>query len=56
MYDSLSTSAEPQEQVLIYPGLTANGQSTTSANNTIPYTDIEFDDDWGVIRVIEEDS
>lgn len=55
IYDTLDTNADPQEQVLVYPGLTANGQPTTSPNNTIAYTDIEFDDDWGVIRVIEED-
>jgi len=55
MYDTLDENADPQERIQVYPGLTANGQPTTSANNTIPYTDIEFDDDWGVIRVIEED-
>lgn len=55
MYDTLESNADPQEAIRVYPGLTANGQPTTSANNTIPYTDIEFDDDWGVIRVIEED-
>jgi hypothetical protein len=55
LYDNLDENSDPYERVQVYPGLTANGEPTTSPNNTIAYTDIEFDDDWGVIRVIEED-
>lgn len=55
MYDTLDANANPYAAVQVFPGLTANGQPTTSANNSIPYLDIEFDDDWGVITVIEED-
>lgn len=55
LYDTMDTSADPLESVQVFPGLTANGQPTSSANNTIPYADIEFDDDWAVITVIEED-
>lgn len=55
MYDTMDTSTDPDEAVRVFPGLTANGQPTSSANNSIPYTDIEFDDDWGLITVIEED-
>lgn len=46
---------DPYETVQVFPGLTANGEPTNSANNTIPYEDIEFDDDWGVVTVVEED-
>lgn len=54
MFTDTATDAEVQEKVQVYPGLTANGQPTTDANNTINYQNIEFDDDWGVITVIEE--
>lgn len=55
MHMTMDTSADPVEAVQVFPGLTANGQPTSSANNSIPYSDIEFDDDWAVITVIEED-
>ncbi len=40
--------------ILIQPGMTANGEPTTDINETIPFQQIEFDDDWGVITMIEE--
>lgn len=43
-----------EERVTLQPGLTANGTPTTDINLTIPYTDIEFDDDWGIITIIED--
>jgi len=42
------------ERVTLQPGLTANGTPTTDANNSVDYTQIEFDDDWGIITIIEE--
>lgn len=54
MYDNLDSSSESDEVVNVYPGLTANGQPTTDPNETIPYQNIEFEDDWDVITVIEE--
>lgn len=54
MYTNTTANTEPSEQINVYPGLTEFGQPSTDANNTINYTDIEFDDDWGVIRVITE--
>lgn len=39
----------------VQPGLTANGEPTTSISNTIPYQDIEFEDDWDYIIRVEED-
>jgi hypothetical protein len=40
--------------IQIQPGLTANGEPTTDINETIPFQQIEFDDDWGVITIIED--
>ena len=40
------------EKVTVQPGLTANGQPTTSIDNTIPYTEIEVTDDFGYITQI----
>lgn len=55
VWDTLDSSKDPVEGVNVYPGLTANGVATTDPDDTIPYTDIEYDDDWGVIRVITDD-
>jgi hypothetical protein len=52
IWDTLDASKLPIEGVNVYPGLTANGEPTTDPDLTIQYTDIEYDDDWGVIRVI----
>jgi hypothetical protein len=42
------------ENILIQPGLTANGEPTTDINETIPFNQIDFDDDWGLITIIED--
>jgi len=55
MWDDVDSSKSPVEGVNVYPGLTANGTPTTDPDLTIPYTDIEYDEDWGVIRVITSD-
>ena len=52
MWTDMDTSKDPVEGVNVFPGLTANGAPTTDPDLTIPYTDIEYDDDWSVIRVI----
>jgi hypothetical protein len=41
-------------RIMIQPGLTANGTPTDDIQSTIPYQDIEIDDDWGVITIIED--
>ena len=41
------------ETITVKPGLTANGQPTTSEADTIPYLDINADDDFGYIVTIE---
>lgn len=40
------------EQILVYPGLTANGMPTTNTELTIPYTEIDINDDYGFITEI----
>jgi len=46
--------AELQTKVTVQPGLTANGEPTTDANNSIDYSDIEFDDDWAYIIAVDD--
>jgi len=41
-------------QITVQPGLTANGTLTTNIDETIPYDQINFDDDWGIITIIED--
>lgn len=40
------------ERYTVQPGLTANGTPTTSINDTIPYIDIDVDDDFGYIDLL----
>lgn len=40
--------------VTVQPGLTANGQPTTDANNSIAYSEINGDDDWAYIVTITD--
>lgn len=54
LHDNIETNSTASEKITIQPGLTANGHPTTDINETIPYQDIDFDDDWDIIRVIEE--
>lgn len=41
-------------RITIQPGLTANNEPTSDINETIPFQQIEVDDDWGVITMIED--
>ena len=40
------------EYITMQPGLTANGQPTSNANNTVAYTTINVDDDYGFVNQI----
>lgn len=53
LYDDLDATQSAVE-ISIQPGLTANGTPTTDINQTIPYDQINFDDDWGYIVTIED--
>lgn len=50
--DMVNPELLPQEEVLVYPGLTDYGTPSTNPEDTIPYQSINFDDDWGVIKII----
>lgn len=45
----------PTVRVTVQPGLTANGEPTSNAALTIPYSEIEADDDFGYVINITED-
>ena len=53
LYSTTDQTALPVTQINVQPGLTANGQPTTNINETIPYTDINIDDNWAYIVTIE---
>lgn len=44
----------PTERLIVQPGLTANGQPTTSANNSVPVNTIFIDDNWGLVEIVED--
>jgi hypothetical protein len=54
MYNILEETPTSAERITIQPGLTANNQPTTDINETIPYEQIDFGDDWGVITIVTE--
>lgn len=53
IYDSFEATT-PSAIVTVQPGLTANGQPTTDANNSIAYANINFTDSWAYIVKIED--
>jgi len=52
MYTDTAADASVIQNLQVQPGLTANSEPTTDIEETISYTDIEFDDDWGVIKEV----
>lgn len=53
-YHTSLDSEQAQEATHITPGLTPNDEPTSDPNETIPYEEINFDDDWGVIIVHQD--
>lgn len=53
--DAIGNSA-PIERVTSQPGLTANGQPTSNISLTIPYLEIEANDDYGFINLVVDPS
>lgn len=51
---SSDLNADPFVRTIIRPGLTANGEPTTDASNSVSVDDIFADDDWGYIVTIED--
>ena len=52
--NGMSSDINPFEEINIQPGLTANGAPTSNIDETIPYTEINIGDDWGIITIIKE--
>lgn len=50
----VDSNAIMEDQVTIQPGLTANGEYTTSIDETIDYEEINVGDDWGMIIITRE--
>lgn len=55
MFADTNLNSNPVEQIVVYPGMYANGTPSIDPANTIHYSQINFDDDWGVIKIIRED-
>ena len=53
VYSTLESDSEVIERITVQPGLTANGEPTTDINDTVPYQQIEVNDDWDFITIIE---
>lgn len=53
--NGISADTPVSESLIVRPGLTANGEPTTDVEESIPYQEIEFDDDWAPTFYIEED-
>lgn len=43
----------PEQSLYVYPGLTADGTPSSDPDNTIPYEEINLEDDWGVVQVVD---
>jgi len=54
-HTKIDTTATPEGQITIQPGLTANGQPTTSLDETLDYELINIDDDWGIITIFRDE-
>lgn len=47
------TDMRVYETITVKPGLTANGQPTSNAEATVPYSEISWEDDFGYVETIE---
>ena len=52
IYSTMS-AALPVSRVTVQPGLTSNNQPTTNITQTVPYSQINIDDDWAYIVKVE---
>jgi len=51
---NFSATSPVTNRVTVQPGLTAGGIGTTSSTDTIPYSDINIDDDWDYVIQITD--
>lgn len=52
LYDNIANSVgviDPVDRVTVRPGLTANGEPTSHANQSVPYGQIDASDDFGYV-------
>lgn len=56
LYSNTDISMSPDFTSIIKPGLTANGEPTSNSSLSIPYADINADDDWGFIITFEDNT
>lgn len=52
VHTSMETDSYVSEEIIERPGLTTEGLPTTDVNESVPYQDIDFDDDWDFISII----
>lgn len=55
MLSSLEAT-ESEISIVVTPGLTANGEPTSNSSITIPYTEINADDNYGIITEITDNT
>lgn len=51
---SMASNSRTNTNVTVQPGLTAQGVGTTSITNTVPYVNINIDDDWDYVVQISD--
>jgi hypothetical protein len=54
LHNDILPTAPISERITAQPGLTANGEPTTDITQTIPYSEINPDDDWAYIVQVEK--
>lgn len=54
-FTNTASNSLPAEQFTIQPGLTENGQPTSSIDETVSYELINVDDDWGIITIFRDE-
>lgn len=52
---NLDPTSIPDQEITIQPGLRADGLPTSSIFETVPYEEINADDDWGIIILYRDD-
>lgn len=50
-----ATASDPNVVITVQPGMDIDGNPTTDINKTIPYQDINPDDDWDYIVIVEDE-
>lgn len=55
VFDQMTGGVDPDERITVQPGLDADGNPTRDINNTIPYQQINKDDNWDyIVQILDE--